>query len=202
VGYTYWRQFPYGPGFATAFRYDAATNTWLNLGAGQARFVNSAGHVVGQGQAGLHNWWLWNGTSHVPLTGLCYATGFNNSGTVIGQVSYGPTSNCYPSRGAVWQAGVITDLPLLGLALSGVAFEMTEAYGINANGDVIGYDYNNYECDPWYNASKCYGVFWPASGGVTPIPLNASTDAFVAHTPHARLDDRRSGAIDSARYFL
>jgi probable HAF family extracellular repeat protein len=127
----------YGINSAGAIIWNSNLGAWLTvrgrtsaLPAGEPRGINAAGDVVGIDMF-LGNWLLKNGA----LTDLGQLSpgAINGRGVVAGVINRSPWGEPGYARAGIWRRGTLTDLGTL------PGSDHSEAYGINAAGDVVGY---------------------------------------------------------------
>jgi probable HAF family extracellular repeat protein len=125
----------YGINEAGAIIWNSNRGDWLTvrgqttaLPGGEPRAINAAGAVAG---LGLGNW-LWRNETVTDL-GLLSPTAINATGAVAGVINRPPFEEPGHGHAGVWQRGKLTDLGTL------PGSDFSEAYGINAAGDVVGY---------------------------------------------------------------
>jgi probable HAF family extracellular repeat protein len=120
----------------------------------EARAVNNVGLAVGgsYGFFGVHNTVLWHGFIYDPVSNQMtdlgnlgqggnwsFAYDINDLGQVVGSAN--TTFGDSPRHAWVWQSGVMKDLNTE--IPQGTGWVLTEAYGINNNGQIVGYGFKD-----------------------------------------------------------
>jgi probable HAF family extracellular repeat protein len=121
---------------AVAYNITDMQASWVPAG------INNYGQVVGSGTyLGISKSFLWSNGTQTALDTLagydnCVATAINDKGMVVGYLGVRPTAT---KHAFLWCNGSMADLNTLG----GVPYDISMAYSINNNDQIVGHSYNS-----------------------------------------------------------